>query len=148
MGGTITLTMSLVMIALFSVAIIGFAIGFANDNEVPDNLKITESPSIDTLYEDTRTNVDTFRTDSKGTYDSILDTTIEPGSDVAQSTGPFAISVTNLVGVGTNIITVPYKEIFGGNEENNRFAIFFTVFGSIIAILFGFYVYKTLRGNP
>ena len=139
----ITLTISLIMIALFSIAIIGFAVGFANDNDAA--VSITDDPSIDTFYTDTRDNIDSFETDSEGTYSSVLDTTVEPGSDVAQSTGSFAITIPNLISTGKNMILVPYKAIFGSGEG---FGIFFTTFGIIIIFVFGLLLYKTLRGNP
>jgi len=143
MGSQITLTTSLILIALFSIAIMGFAIGFANDNDAV--MSISDDEDINSLYEDTRTDVSTTKSDSEGTYASIIDTTVEPGSDVAQSAGPFAVSVSNIVGVGKNIIFVPYKKIFGSGEG---FGIFFTTFGAVILFLFGLYLYKTLRGNP
>ena len=139
----ITLTLSLVFIALFSIAIFGFAIGFADNNDAV--MSITDDAEIDSFYTSTRTNLSSYASDSEGTYASIIDTTVEPGSSVATSTGPFTVSVSNVVGVGRNIIFVPYKKIFGGGEG---FGIFFTIFGAIIVFLFGLLIYKTLRGNP
>lgn len=143
MGSQITLTVSLIMVALFSIAIIGFAVGFAQDTGAAIN--VTQDPDINTFYTSTRTNLSTAKSDMEGTYASILDTTIEPGSDVAQSTGPFAVSVSNTVGVGKNIIFLPYKKIFG---SGSGFEVFFTTFAVVILFLFGLYLYKTLRGNP
>ncbi len=143
MGSQITLTISLIFITLFSIAIIGFAVGFANDNDAV--MSIADDEDIDSFYGDTRTSASTIKSDSEGTYASIIDTTVEPGSAVAQSAGPFAVSVSSTVGVGKNIILVPYKKIFGSGPG---FGIFFTIFGAVILFLFGLYLYKTLRGNP
>jgi len=143
MGNQIQLTMSLIFIALFTVAIFGFAIGFANDNDA--DMSITDDAQINDFYSNTRTNLSTYKSDSEGTYASIIDTTLEPGSDVAQSTGPFTVSVLNVVGIGKNIIFIPYQKIFGSGDG---FGIFFTIFGAIIVFLFGLFLYKTLRGNP
>jgi len=143
MGSQITLTMSLIMIALFSIAIIGFSVGFANDNNAA--ISVVDDDEINSFYSDTRTSAENIKDNSEGTYESIIDTTVEPGSDVAQSAGPFAVSVSNIVGVGKNVILVPYKKIFG---SGSGFGIFFTVFGAVILFLFGLYLYKTLRGNP
>jgi len=143
MGSQITLTMSFILIALFSIAIMGFAVGFANDNDAI--MSISDDEDINSLYTDTKTSVSDIKSDSEGTYASIIDTTVEPGSDVAQSAGPFAVSVSNTVGIGKNIILIPYKKIFGSGEG---FGIFFTIFSAVILFLFGLYLYKTLRGNP
>ncbi len=143
MGSQITLTMSLVFIGLFSIAIFGFAIGFANDTGAV--MSIADDTEFNDFSTDNENSLSDFKDDSKGTYESILDTTVEPGSNVAQSTGPFAVSTPGVIAIGTNIIKLPYQKIFGSGEG---FGIFFTVFGGVIALLFGFYVYKTLRGNP
>lgn len=143
MGSQITLTMSLVFIALFSLAIFGFAIGFANDNDAV--MSISDDPEVSSFYSDTGGDLSDLKDDSEGTYESIIDTTVEPGSDVAQSAGPFAVSVPGAVDIGKNVIFLPYQKIFGSGAG---FGIFFTIFGAIIVILFGLYLYKTLRGNP
>jgi len=143
MGSQITLTISLVFIALFTVAILGFAIGFATDNDAA--VSITQDSNVNSFRTEVTGNASAFASDSQGTYNSILSTTIEPGSDVAQSTGSFAVSITNLIGVGKNVISLPRKAIFG---DGGGFAIFFTTFGAIIVFLFGLFLYKTLRGNP
>jgi len=139
----ITLTISLIMIALFSVAIIGFSIGFATDNDSAIN--IADDSEISSFNTNTRANLSTFKSGGESTYSSILETTIEPGSDVAQSTGSFAITPKNLLGVVTNIIYLPYKKIFG---SGSGFGIFFTVFIGFLVFVIGLLIYKTLRGNP
>ena len=139
----ITLTISLVMIALFSIAIIGFSIGFATDNDAA--ISISDDTEFSTFNTNTKANLSSFKDDSEGTYASILETTVEPGSDVAQSTGSFAITPSNVVGVAKNIIYLPYQKIFG---SGSGFGIFFTVFGAFLVFIFGLLIYKTLRGNP
>ncbi len=140
---TITLTISLVMVALFTIAIISFSVGFANDNSAVIN--IADDPELSALSTETTTGLSDFKDDSEGTYSSILETTIEPGSDVAQSTGPFAITAGNIIGVTKNIIYLPYKKIFG---SGSGFGIFFTTFMGFLVLIIGLLMYKTLRGNP
>lgn len=143
MGSQITLTMSLVFIALFAIAIFGFALGFANDTNAV--MSISDDPEVSGFYSYTKSNLSDLKDDSEGTYESIIDTTVEPGSDVAQSAGPFAVSVPQTIGIGKNIIFLPYQKIFGSGRG---FGIFFTIFGALIVFLFGLFLYKTLRGNP
>ena len=142
-GSQITLTMSLVFIALFTVAIIGFSVGFASDNDAA--MSITDDAYVSDLSALSTGNLSEVKDNSEGTFASIIDTTVEPGSDVVQSAGPFAVSVSDTIGIGKNVITIPYKKIFGSGEG---FGIFFTIFGGIIVFLFGLFLYKTLRGNP
>ena len=65
MAGQITLTMSLIFIALFSIAIFGFAIGFANDTGAV--MSISDDPEISKFYSNTRTNLSTFKDKAEGT---------------------------------------------------------------------------------
>ena len=139
----IALTASLIMIALFSVAIISFCVSFASDNDAA--VDITDDPELSALSTETSSGVSDFKDDSEGTYSSILGTTVEPGSDVIQSAGPFAITSGNVIDITKNIIYLPYKKIFG---SGSGFGIFFTTFMAFLGIIVILLIYKALRGNP
>ena len=142
-GSQITLTVSLVMIALFTVAIISFALGFANDNNA--TISIADDTELNSLDGITRTNLSSFKDDSESTYASIVSTTIEPGSDVVRSSGSFTITWSNVFGVTTNMIRVGYQKIFGSGSS---FGIFLTAFLSVITFMIALFLIKTWRGNP
>lgn len=137
------ITISFVMIALFCIAIIGFSISFASDNDA--SISIADDTEMSALNTKTKANLSTFKDGSESTYESILETTVEPGSDVSQSTAPFAITPGNLLGTMKNIIYLPYKKIFG---SGSGFGIFFTTFLAFLTVLFAIILYKTLRGQP
>lgn len=139
----ITITMSLVMITLFSIAIIGFAISFGNDNN--SVIRITNDSEMSSLYDSTKEGMKSFKDDSGQTYQSILDSTVEPGGDVFQSAAPFAITPGNLISVAENIFLIPYRTIFG---KGSGFGIFFTTLIAFLVLIYGFLIYKALRGNP
>ena len=143
-GSQITLTLSIAMIVLFSIAIIGFAIGFGLDTDA--DIKATDDSDISTIYSGSKSDLNSFKDSSDGTYQSILDTTVEPGSDVVQSAAPFALTPKGLVSVLTRIISLPKRVIFGG--DSSPFVIFFTIFFAAIGFIFALLLYKTLRGNP
>ena len=142
----ITLTISLTILFLFVVSIVGFSINFASDNDA--DISISDDPEnrISGVYTNSKDGLDTFKDGAESTYQSILDTTVEPGSDVAQSTAPFAITPFNLISTAKNIITVPKNVIFGGS--GSPFGFIFTTFLTIISFVFGLLIYKALRGNP
>lgn len=142
--GTITTISSLVMIALFAIAMTGFAINFAEENDAA--IDIADDPEALSLYSDTlQEGVDAFREDSEDQYQSIVDSTIEPGSQTTPSSAPYAITNTNVVNVTSNMLRTGYQKIFGTGEG---FGIFFTVFVSLIVFMLGLYLIKTWRGNP
>lgn len=143
MGGQIQLTISLVLIALFTVAIISFAANFANDNNAA--IDINDDSDISSLKTNAQGNVSAFNTGSENQYQSIIETTIAPGSDSAQSVGPFAVTPTNSLETSKNIMKVGYTKIFGTGAG---FGVFLTSLISVLVFLIGLYLYKTLRGLP
>lgn len=143
MNSQISLVVSLVMIALFSIAIISFTIDFASDNN--SAVSLIDDPEYSSLTSNTRTNLSTFKDDAQDTYSSIVSTTVEPGSDVVRSAGSFSVTWSNVFGVTFNIMRVAYKKIFG---ESENFGIFITSFLALIVFIAGLYIIKTWRGNP
>lgn len=141
--GQIQYTTALIMIGLFTVAIIGFAVNFASDNDAP--ISISDDPELITLQTNIESNLSSFRSDSQSTYQSIVESSIESG-DTTPSGGQFAITPISAVPVARNIIKVGYIKIFG-NESG--FGIFLTSFLAIIVFTIGMYIWKTWGGrNP
>lgn len=141
--GQIKLTISLVMIGLFTIAILGFAINFAIDNDA--SISINQDSEVSDLYSKSQGNISGFSDDSEDTYQSILETTIEEGGSTAPSTAPFALTTRNALGTTKNIVQVGYQKIFGTGAG---FGIFITTFIGLLTVIFGLYIYKTLKGNP
>ena len=140
--GQIQLTVSLILIALFSIAIIGFAVNFAADNNAPVN--IVNDPEITTMRSRIESNLSSFKSKAEGTYQSIVETTIEEGQ-VAPSVGPFTVTPLNVLGIVRNILKSGYVKIFG---SESGFGVFLTTFLAVLLFMIGLYAYKTLRGFP
>jgi len=147
MSSTINLTVSVLMITLFSVAIIAFSIGFANDNDAYVN--IAENDKISSFHTNSSAGITNFADDSNNTYSSILETTVEPGSDVIKSSSSFSITWKNLYNFVTNAMDIVSENIFGAKEGvKNPFGIFVTSFLAVLVFMIGLYLVKTWRGNP
>jgi len=144
MGSTTELTISIIMVVLFSIAIIGFSIGFASDTNA--DMSISDDPSVLSVYTSGKTDMSGLKGDAEDTSKSILDTTVEPGSDVMPSAAPFALTMSGLLGAFTNVLSLPVKYIFGG--YGSPFGIFFTILGSVLLLLFILYAIKAWKGNP
>lgn len=140
--GQIQLTISLVLIGLFTVAVIGFAINFATDNNTP--IDISDDPEISTLYTNTATSVSDFREDSEATYTSIINSTIASGDETTISGGQFKITPVNVMGVVNNIIRTGYVKIFG---TGSGFGIFMTTFFAVLLFVIGLFIWKTWAGR-
>ena len=141
--GQIKLTVSLVMIGLFSIAILGFAINFAQDNN--SAIDLADDSEINSLYTQTKSNLSNFDSASEDTYESIIESTVEPGSMTVPSTAPFAITPSNAVKITKNIMQVGYVKIFG---TGSGFGVFLSTFIGLIVFMLALYLYKTLRGMP
>jgi len=141
--GQIQLITSLILIGLFTVAILSFAVNFATDNDAV--ISLSDDAEISSLISDTETNLEQFEEDSEDTYTSIVETTIESGSGVAPSTGSFAITPLNSLSIAKNIMKVGYVKIFG---TGTGFGVFLTSLISLLVFMIGLYLYKTLRGFP
>jgi len=94
--GQIQYTIALIMIGLFSVAVIGFAVNFASDNNAP--MSISDDPELSELSTEVEGNISAFRTDSQSTYQSIVESSIDEG-ETTPSGGQFAITPTSAVPV-------------------------------------------------
>ena len=142
--GQIQWTISLVLIGLFSIAIIGFALNFALDNNAA--VKISNDPEISGLYSDSVSGIEGFNDGSSDSYASIINSSIEAEGTTTQSVGQFAITPANVVGVTTNILRVGYRKIFGSGEG---FGLFITTFLGLIVFITGLLLWKTWAGrNP
>ena len=141
--GQIRLLLTLVLIGLFSIAVIGYAINFASDNNAP--IDISDDAEFSALNTQLQGNMSNFGEAGEDTYSSIINTTIEPEGQVFQSSAPFSITPLSAIGVVTSILYVSYQKIFG---TGTGFGIFVTTFIGVIVFMIGLYIYKTLRGNP
>lgn len=144
--GQIKFVVSMVMIALFTFAIVGFAINFAVDNN--SAVDISDDSSFTNLQTQTASDIsEDFRDESNKSYQSILDNNVGEGSQTTAKGTQFSITLGNFLGVFYNILKIPYDKIFGGKDGG--FGVFFTAFIVLIGFIAFLYVWKTWVGrNP
>jgi len=142
-NSTITMTTSIVMIILFTIAIIGFSIGFANDND--SDIRIDDDSDINSIYGDSQDGLATYRNDTNSTYNSIIDTKVEAGSDVIKSPAVFTLTWKSLLTTFGAILNVIFVVVLGGNAT---FAIFTTALMGLLGFMYALYVIKAWRGSP
>ena len=135
-------TISLVLIGLFTIAIIGFAVNFAADNDAAFSL--ADDPELSALSKYTRDNTSEFNVQSANTYTSILNSSITGAGSTTQTGGQFTLTATNSVGVVENILRVGFTKIFGGSSG---FGIFITTFLGLIVFITVLLIWKTWAGK-
>jgi len=139
--GQISFIGTLILIGLFSFAIIGYAINFANDNEA--SISIEDDDFYTGKQDLLEGDLENLKEDSEDTYESLIKTTIE--GEVAPSTAPFSINSKNAISTVKNVLKLSYNRIFG---SDNGFNVFFYSLTGFLTFIMGLYIYKTLRGNP
>lgn len=131
-----------VLFGLFTVALIGFAINFAADNN--SAVDIADDQQIVNLYSDTQEGLGDLGTASETSTASIINSSISSGSLTTQTGSQFAITPSNAVSTGKNVIQVGYYRIFG---TNSGFGIFFFSLLGVITFISGLMVWKAWVGR-
>ena len=137
------ITIALVTIGLFTIAILGFAINFAVDNDAP--IDISDDSELSNLNTEVTGNVESMESDAEGTYQSIVGSSIEEGETTVKG-GQFAITPENTLGVTKNIMRTSYRKIFG---SDSGFNIFLTSFIGLLLFIVALAIWKAWIGrNP
>lgn len=140
--GQLQFTVSLIMAGLFAIALIGFAVNFATDNDAP--ITILDDAQILNLKTQTIGNTTSFGSSSSQTLTTIINSTIEAGDETTTSGASFKLTPVNSIGVIINIVRIGYKKIFG-NDDN--FEIFLLTFIGIITFTMAMLIAKAWFGR-
>lgn len=140
--GQVNFTISLVMIALFTFSLIMFMSGFSNDNNTVLSINNDSrfNTANDTLYED----IGNFNSESNESISTMIETTLDAGDTSATSGGQAKVTVGSLINMSTTSITLAFGSIFGNDSS---FGILLTSLLAVIGLIFGLYVWKTVRGG-
>ena len=141
MGGIEPTVKNSVMIAIFVVAIITFAVQFANDND--SDINLSNDTRFDNLNNNLKQNLTQLKNDSE-TSKEILDLTSITGGDqeIAGSGGQFKIGPFTAISLTIMSIKTGFNSIFG--EDFNFILIAFT---SLLTFLIGYYIIKMWLGK-
>jgi type IV secretory pathway VirB6-like protein len=129
------------MIGLFSIAIIGFAVNFAKDNNAA--VDISNDEQISNLYAEQKSNLSSFGSQSESTYESILGASVEAGQTTPKG-GQFGITPLSSLSVVKNILKVGYIKIFG---SDSNFGVFLTALISVLVFTFALLIWKAWIGR-
>lgn len=142
--GQLKYIISIMFIGLFTLAILGFAINFAEDNDA--TISIADDEELSSLQTDMESQISSSSTSTESTYSSLLESSVGEGGETLESGGTISLTITNAIPVFTNILNVGYIKIFG--DEGN-FGVFLTAFITMILFVGAMYFIKTWLGrNP
>jgi len=142
--GQIKFFTSLVLGILFSIAIIGFAINFGDDNNAA--VKLSEDPDFVTINTDLTGNLSTFESDVGSASDSFFEAQLQSDDETTRTGGQFKVGIGSLTTMFGSILKGGYKKIFG---SDTGFGIFLTALTSLLLYIGVMYGIKAWWGkNP
>jgi len=142
--GLAKLWIAMGMIMVFSLAVISFMVGFAEDNEVA--VDISSSPAISGLQTDTETQGSSFISTSNSSSEAYSLSTITTESETTATGGIFKNTPSSAITATRNIIKVGFDEIFGNDDDLAIVPGVLLSFLVILSFLYGWKVWK--GGNP
>lgn len=142
--GQIKLMSSAVLIGLFTIALITFAINFASDNDAAVSLADdSDYPGIQASID---SDVTQFYDDANVSITAIGKTTISTQTEATEGGSAFKVGPWTTLRFAQQSFSSAYTKIFG---SDSGFGIFLTALIAMLSIIMGFYIYKTLAGrNP
>jgi hypothetical protein len=139
--GQINFITSLVLIGLFTIALLGFALNFASDTGA--DISLANDAQIMAMSQGVTANTTAFTSSSNQTYYNIVGATVTTG-DTTPSGQQFALTPINAIGTVRNIVLVGYHKIFG---TDSGFEIFILTFIAMLTFIIGLYIWKTWKGG-
>ena len=140
--GQVKLIGGILMLAVFTIAIISYAVNFGIDNSA--DVRLGDDDNISSLRVGLKTDVRTTQDQSNDSSTIFSKSTIETDSDTFKSPG-FVNTLTSLPKIVYSILNIGFIKIFGSDSE---FGYVIAAFVAFLVILLVVYAWKTFRGNP
>lgn len=142
--GEIKFITGLVMLGLFTIAIISYSVGFGLDNDSVIN--INQDAQINAMNTSIDTSMNDFRRDTDNASLGFFSTSLNAGDDTTRSGGQFKLGFRSLTDSLSSITTATKNTIFGGSPY---FAVVLTALISLMVYIGFRYIWKTWKGgNP
>jgi hypothetical protein len=142
--GEIKYITGLVMLVLFSTAILYYAIWFGDDNNAVIN--INQDSDINAMNYTLDNGMEDFRLDTDNASRGFFSTEISAGDDTTRSGGQFKLGFKSLKDSFSAITDATNNKLFGGSPQ---FAIVLTALISLMVYIGFRYIWKTWKGgNP
>ena len=141
--GQINLLISLTLIALFSIALISFAVNFAYDNDTVVNLE--DDADFQDINSGMKSDVQQFYQDSNVSGEAMYQSTVNTQTDSTEGGTAFKVGTGSALSMVSRAVWRGYTKIFG---SDSGFGIFITALFGIIGFMAFLYIWKSWRGQP
>ena len=137
-------SISLMMVAIFSIAIITFAINFAGDNS--SEVSLADDSDFASTSNAIGNDVVTFYEGVNTSNTAFQESTISSQTESSEGGTQFKVTPPVSVKQVTKVIDVGWSKIFGSDSEFRN--VFLSITGILVFIM-GLYAYKAWAGrNP
>lgn len=141
--GLIKYTTAFVMLALFSIALISFAINFSIDNRAAVN--IGDDSDFSTLNTGLQSDVDSFYENASIASESFQQSTISSQTESSEGGTQFKVTPGNSLSMATKALRIAFGKLLGFDSS---FSIVFTALIALIIFIIGLYAWKAWKGVP
>lgn len=140
--GQINFITSLVLVGLFSIAIVTFAINFAIDNGSLVN--IANDPDFAKFKTGVSENLTIFYSDINTSSESMYKSTISTQTESTEGGTSFKVGPGTSLALASSIVTLSFQKIFG---SDTGFGIFLTALIAVLGFISIMYIWKTWKGG-
>ncbi len=142
--GFIKFTTSLMLIALFSIVLVTYAINFAIDNNA--NVNLQDEEGYEGLDSDSRANISVYYTNVETASDAYGESTISSQTEASEGGTQFKVTTRSSLNMARKAIATGFSKIFG---QDSAFSIVLTALLGILGFIMIMYAYKAWVGrNP
>lgn len=140
--GQIKFLVAFAMISIFTLAIVNYSVGFANDND--SYISILDNPNLSSLDVSIRESLGNEYLEYNDSDNSFQESSIKSGDDNIESGNPFK-KVSTVQRSGFKTIMDSIKITIFGNDRN--FLIVFNTFMGVLIVIGLLYIWKTWKGG-
>ena len=142
--GFIKYTTSIMMIALFCIALITFSVNFAIDND--STVSLADDEDFSSIKSGLESDVDVFYENVNTSNNAFQKSTISSQTEASEGGTQFKVTPGTSLSMGKRGIAAGWTKIFG---SDSGFGVIFTALISILGFIMLLYGYKAWVGrNP
>ena len=140
--GEIKFVTSLVLISLFTIAILSYVINFGCDNN--SEVRLTDDAEFNSSLNSIKSEVTTFKSQTNSSSKGFFESEIAEGSDTTKTGGAFKVGLGTMLDSLNVVSSVVFSKIFGNDIA---FGIFLTAFSALMVYIGFRYILQTWLGR-
>jgi hypothetical protein len=142
-GGQIGIVTSFILLGLFAICLVTFAVNFAVDNNSVVN--IANDDDFTTLNSEVGGNITTFYNDINTSRQAMQESTISSQTEATEGGTSFKVGPWSAMSMAISTVTIGFQKIFGSGP---LFIIIFTSISALLTMTVVLFILKAWKGSP